>query len=129
LVEEQIRAQLWRVLDKRGQERKKNSTVIKISLRLTIQNVLVNDDFEWDTGVPTCPIAVAKRLTEELNLPGEATVAIATSIVEQLNNVPISPGKASVATSAHLLDTKDLVNNLAHAVTLYRPSQLDGSIN
>ena len=127
LVEGQLRSQLWDIVE--GKRTRNKSNVTKISLRLTVNNVIISDDFDWDTSVPTCPIEFATTMAKELNLPDEAAVAITTSIVEQLNGVPISPGKASTATTAHLLDSRDNVANIAHAVALHRPPNLDRRIN
>lgn len=124
IVEEQLRKQMWNIVQ--GKRRVPKSTIVKISLRLTVNNIIIRDDFDWDTSLPTCPIQFAESMAKDLNLPSEATVAIATSIVEQLNGSVISAGTPSTASTAHLVESRaDAVANLAHAVALQRPPTLD----
>ena len=153
LVEHQLRVQLWEVveryhrMDMDGRQRRQSppgiqstsSTTTRISLRLTVNNISISDDFDWDASVPNmCPIDFANTMACELNLPSEAAVAIATSIVEQLHGVPMSQEKnlvsstaadASSATTAVLLESRDHVANVAHAVACHRPAMLDRAIN
>ena len=144
LVEEQLRVQLWDIINTYGSRdqkpaakshttnnnnNKSGSTITPICLRLAVNNVSISDDFDWDRSVPTCPIVFATTLAQELNAPSEAAVAIATSIVEQLHGIPVSPGKATTtATTAVLLESRDNVANIAHAVALHRPTNLDRNI-
>jgi hypothetical protein len=153
LVEEQLRVQLWDIINNHGNRcqppvpksyttntnndnnnssgsgSSSGSTITPISLRLAVNNVSISDDFDWDRSVPTCPIVFATTLAQELNAPSEAAVAIATSIVEQLHGIPVSPGKATTnVTTAVLLESRDNVANIAHAVALHRPPNLDRTI-
>mmetsp|Transcript_31438 Transcript_31438/g.47938 ORF Transcript_31438/g.47938 Transcript_31438/m.47938 type:complete len:232 (-) Transcript_31438:37-732(-) len=124
-VEEQLRSQIWDILGGGREALEPKENIVKISLRLTVNNVLINDDFDWDTSVPMCPIEFANTMAKELNLPIEAPVVIATSIVEQLNGIKISSGQISTGTSAKIIDSRDQVANLAHVVALHRPAALD----
>lgn len=126
-VEEQLRAQLWNIIE--GKKEKQKESIVKISLRLTVGNVLINDDFEWDTSVPMCPIEFANNMAKELKLPIEAPAVIATSIVEQLYGIKISSGQVSKTTIAKIVDSRDHVANLAHAVAIHRPPILNKSIS
>lgn len=67
-----------------------NTDIIKVNLRMSIHGIMVMDNFDWDTTVPTCPLLVATQLTKDLNLPEDGAVAIATSIIEQLNEAVVS---------------------------------------
>jgi hypothetical protein len=154
LVEHQLRVQLWAVveshhrMDDDGMRPRRQSpsgtqrsspTITHISLRLTVNNISISDDFDWDTSVPNmCPIDFAITMARELNLPSEAAVAIATSIVEQLHGVPMSQeknlvpsstGETTSATTAVLLESRDHIANVAHAVAMHRPAILDQRIN
>jgi hypothetical protein len=130
LVEDQLRPQVWNIVEGRASSAR-SSTVVKISLRLMVNNIMITDDFDWDTSVPTCPIDFSHTMAKELNLPSEAAVAIATSIVEQLNGVPFSPNgnTPSTATKACIVESRENVANMAHVVALHRPSTLDRKIN
>lgn len=129
-VASQIRSQLWNVVSREGKRPPHKRTppepskVHKIKLRLTVNGVAIHDDFDWDTSLQQSPITFAQRMGKDLNLPEEATIAIATSIVEQLNGVKVDPGKPS-STLVALLDPRDQVANIGHTVALHRPSNLD----
>jgi hypothetical protein len=155
LVEHQLRVQLWALVESHhrmdvdrvrprrqspsGSTSSTSPTVTRISLRLTVNNISISDDFDWDTSVPNvCPIDFAMTMARELNLPSEAAVVIATSIVEQLHGVPMSQEKNLVSSStgetasgatAVLLESRDHVANVAHAVATHRPAILDRKIN
>lgn len=131
LVEDQLRPQLWDMVEGKRKIPKtiSNTSIVKISLRLTVNNLSITDDFDWDTTVPSCPIEFANTMVKELNLPQEAAVAIATSIVEQLNGVPMaSIEKPSTATAACLVESRDNVAHVAHVVALHRPPTLDRKV-
>jgi hypothetical protein len=129
LVEDQLRPQVWDIVE--GTRATSTRNMVKISLRLTVNNIMITDDFDWDTSVPTCPIDFSHTMAKELNLPSEAAVAIATSIVEQLNGVTLSPtgNKPSTVTKACIVESRDNVANMAHIVALHRPAALDRKIN
>ena len=75
----------------RPETRPPSSSLVPISIRLLVDNVVVHDDFYWDKNPthPTCPLAFAREMADDLNLPEEGAVAIATTIVEQLYGLAI----------------------------------------
>ena len=118
-VAQQLRPQLWSLVEKTAPE----TRMVQIRLRLCIHGVTINDDFEWDPSVPQCPIAFARQLAKDMNLPEEAPPAIAAAIVEQLHGVSVD-GESTVASAYHV-DPREQVTNISHLAALHRPVQLD----
>jgi hypothetical protein len=107
--------------------------VKKIHIRLVVHGVVIQEDILWDPSVPVSPWEFAKdNLGKELNLPDEAIVAVATTILEQLYDLPMdtSPevvvGMSSVPSNnnkmgAWMMDPKEHVATVAHMVAQHRP--------
>jgi SNF5 / SMARCB1 / INI1 len=132
LVEEQLRLQLWDIFEKKNSRDPGPNAIIKknISLRLNVNNIQITDDFEWDNTVPgMCPLVISQSIARDLNLPSEATIAITTAILEQLHGSPISHKPSeSTMTRASFLESRDHISNVAHAVALHRPKNLEKHI-
>ena len=139
-IADQIRLQLWRLIhpdktkkrppkqSKSGQhalqERKRT---FKIKLRLNIHGLVINDDFLWDRSLNKSPILFAQEMGNDLNLPEEAVVAIATAVTEQINGVQMEPGKGK-ARIVTMADSKERLETVSHTVALHRPTNLDKRI-
>ena len=54
-----------------------------------IDKLVIHEDILWDHHGRVTPFEFAQEMAEELNLPDEATVAIATTILEQLHGLEI----------------------------------------
>ncbi len=54
-----------------------------------IDKLVIHEDILWDHNGRVSPFEFAQEMAEELNLPDEATVAIATTILEQLHGLEI----------------------------------------
>jgi hypothetical protein len=120
-VAEQLRPQLWALLVASCRPFKGKKDMVKIHLRLSINGVNINDDFQWDPNVPDqCPIAFATKLAEDLKLPEDAVPAIATAICEQLCGIQVEG--TPKPTSAFLIDVREQATNVAHVANLHRPS-------
>jgi SNF5 / SMARCB1 / INI1 len=119
-VAQQLRPQMWSILES---EREEKGGMIPIHLRISINGIMISDDFQWDTKVSQCPIAFAQQLAEDMKLPEEAVPAIVTAIVEQLHGLSVE-GSAE-ATSAVMIDPREQVTNISHLAAFQRPAQLD----
>ena len=98
-VEDQLRPQLWKIAtmnpesiafqtkDRKGNN--ESSALVPISIRLMVDCIVVHEDILWDPRGRLSPFEFAQDMAEELNLPDEATVAIATTIIEQLYGLVI----------------------------------------
>ena len=56
-----------------------------------LDRIVVHEDILWDCNGRLSPFEFAQDMAEELNLPEEATVAIATTIIEQLHGLKMDP--------------------------------------
>jgi hypothetical protein len=104
-----------------------------IHIRLVVHGVVIQEDILWDPSVPVSPWEFAKdNLGKELNLPDEAIVATATTILEQLYDLPMdtSPevvvGMSSITSNnnkrgAWMMDPKEHVATVGHMVAQHRP--------
>jgi len=121
-VAQQLRPQLWALVEPSAQPPKDKRDMVKIHLRLCINGVNINDDFQWDPSVPDqCPIAFAQTLAEDLKLPDEAVPAIAIAIVEQLSGIQVEG--TPQPTSAFHVDAREQVANVAHIASFHRPTR------
>jgi hypothetical protein len=133
-IEAQLRPQLQAIaLQSSRLPPLSSAGVKKIHIRLVVHGVVIQEDILWDTSVPVSPWEFARdNLGKELNLPDEAIVAVATTILEQLFDLPMdtSPevvvGMSSVASNntkmgAWMMDPKEHVATVAHMVAQHRP--------
>lgn len=119
-VAQQLRPQLWALLQQSTPDKNVKRDMIKIHLRLSVNGIDISDDFLWDPNVPDqCPVSFARTLAEDLRLPDEAVPAIATAICEQLSGIQVegTPGP----TSATNIDSREQVANVAHVTSFHRP--------
>ena len=120
-VAQQLRPQLWASLLVPSPLKKETKEMVKIHLRLSVNSVNINDDFQWDPNVPDqCPIAFAERLANDLKLPEDAVPAIATAICEQLCGIQVEGSPKP--TSAFLMDAREQGTNVAHVANFHRPT-------
>lgn len=120
-VAEQLRPQLLSLLEPKAPQPERRD-MVKIHLRLSVNGVNINDDFQWDPNVPgQCPIAFAEMLAQDLRLPEEAVPAIATAIVEQLSGITVEGSPKP--TSAFHVDAREQATNLAHIASVHRPGR------
>jgi hypothetical protein len=116
-VEDQLRPQLWRIATKPPEQLAGScsSSPIPISIRLQIDRMVIHEDILWDSSCRLSPLEFARDMAEELNLPDEATVAIATTIVEQLHGLTIDttsdPTLANNATNSTNTSNANTVAN------------------
>lgn len=100
-VEDQLRPQLWKIASnntvacvtppKNSNSDSTTSHLLPISIRLMLDRIVVHEDILWDCNGRLSPFEFAQDMAEELNLPEEATVAIATTIIEQLHGLKMDP--------------------------------------
>lgn len=113
-VAQQLRPQLWSLVNNYESLQKKRE-MVKIHLRLSVNGININDDFQWDPNVPNqCPIAFAQMLARDLKLPDDAVPAIATAIAEQLGGIQVeAPPKSTSAFHVDLREQQANVNQIA----------------
>ena len=154
-VEDQIRPQLWKIASntvacvtptKSSTDNSTTSHLLPISIRLMMDRIVVHEDILWDCNGRLSPFEFAQDMAEELNLPDEAIVAIATTIIEQLHGLkidttpdqslsinvvqnPNNTGSASTTAvasksqrGAWLLDTKDHTAIASQVLAQHRSS-------
>ena len=137
-IEDQLRPQLWNIATGNNlvgcqqtshNDGKKNGSAVPIKIRISVHGVMIKEDIMWDPSVPDySPLDFAQTLGEELNLPEEAVIAVATTIVEQLHGITMedseetssSPSKSGIG--ATYIDQKDHLSNISHIVNLHRPT-------
>jgi hypothetical protein len=66
-----------------------DETLVPISIRLMIDRLVIHEDILWDKYGLVSPFEFARDMAKEMNLPDEATVAIAMTITEQLHGLSI----------------------------------------
>lgn len=155
-IEEQIRPQVWKIItneyhpishvnhqqqqqqgQQQGQSQQRTSTngtnnLIDISIRLVINGIVIHEDIQWDVHVPLSPFEYAKDMGKELNLPEEAIIAIATTILEQIYGLSVtdrtqdeSSGTMSTTTTsrrgAWMLDPKENSATVNQIVAQHKP--------
>ena len=105
-------------------------SIIPIKIRLTVNDVIIKEDIMWDPLVPDyTPLDFAQTLGEELNLPDEAVIAVATTIVEQLHGIKMEESEerpiASISNpgiGATDIESKDHMSNMSIIVSQHRPT-------
>jgi hypothetical protein len=118
LVADQLRPQLLKVFDDMSRKRTNASGVRTIHLHLNTHGVIIQDSFDWDPSIDVSPITFAEQMVSDLNLPEEASVAIATAILEQLHGLEMPSNLQQVTCTE--LDPKEHANTLANVVGFYR---------
>ena len=92
-IEDQLRPQLWKIAEMNQDEkivfRKRDETLIPISIRLMFDRINVHENFLWDKYGRVSPFEFAEDMTNEMNLPDDAIISIAMTIIEQLHGLPI----------------------------------------
>jgi translation initiation factor IF-1 len=80
------------------------SNIIRIKIRLRQENIVVVDEFDYDTSLSglegSDPFSIANGMVEDFNLPPEFAVSIATSIFEQIYGIDIPESVEGVAPGA-----------------------------
>lgn len=70
-------------------------SLVPVRLRVREGNMIVEDEFFYDVSVPPreggCPVAIARGLAEDLNLPSHLAPSIAVAVVEQTRGVGAVP--------------------------------------
>ncbi|KAL3921845.1 MAG: hypothetical protein SGARI_006584 [Bacillariaceae sp.] len=93
-VEEQLRSQLWKIVQGKASIQKmntkaKDSSLIPISIRIIKKQIVVHEDILWDVNGPMTPLEFAHTLAQELNLSDELTVSVLINMLEQLYGLPV----------------------------------------
>lgn len=122
-LEDQLRQQLWRVVDGHVP---KATTTRAISIRLVLHGITIEEDFLWDPQVPLSALEFSEDMVNELKLPDEAVVSIATVILEQIHGLVMDTSVDRSMTTpprkgAWLMETKDYISTIAHIVGQHRP--------
>jgi hypothetical protein len=127
-IEDQLRPQLWAIAS--ADLPKPQDSPTKISIRLAVYGVMMQEDILWDCRVPVSPFDFAREMAKDWKLPDEAMVPIATSILEQLYGLPMDStadplalGPDTARRGAWLLDTKENVAVLGQLVAQHRPEE------
>ena len=146
-IEDQLRPQFWQIAasnnsivnvqksssqpnNKGAGGRRKKDSIIPIKIRLTVNDVIIKEDIMWDPLVPDyTPLDFAQTLGEELNLPDEAVIAVATTIVEQLHGITMEeseerpiPSISNPGIGATDIESKDHMSNMSIIVSQHRPT-------
>mmetsp|Transcript_21715 Transcript_21715/g.45695 ORF Transcript_21715/g.45695 Transcript_21715/m.45695 type:complete len:238 (+) Transcript_21715:94-807(+) len=92
-IEDQLRPQLWKIAEMDQDEkivfRKRDETLIPITIRLMFDRINVHENILWDKYGRLSPFEFAEDMAKELNLPDDAIISIAMTIIEQLHGLPI----------------------------------------
>ena len=92
-VEDQLRPQLWKIATINEDEitiiSKHDDTLVPISIRLMIDRLVIHENILWDKNLLLSPFEFAQDLANEMNLPDEAVIAIAMTIIEQIHGLSI----------------------------------------
>ena len=95
-VEEQIRKQLLvalaadktTLLSRTDVKAENQNNVIHIRIRLRHDNIAITDEFDYDMNISGIdgfdPFTISRNIAEDLKLPSECVISIATSILEQM---------------------------------------------
>ena len=138
-VEDQLRPQLWKIATMNNNNNNNNMIIPKhdkipvpISIRLIYDRVVIHEDILWDPNGIMSPFEFAEDMSNELNLPDEATVGIAITILEQLYGLPIDQTQDPTlvadnttaikpsSTGAWMTDSKEANNTTAQVVAQHR---------
>eukprot|EP00804_Cyclotella_cryptica_P022184 CCRYP_011641-RE/>CCRYP_011641-RE protein AED:0.46 eAED:0.46 QI:0/0/0/1/0/0/2/0/271 len=78
--------------------------IVRIKLRLRQENIVVAEEFDYDINLSglegSDPFSIANSMVEDLKLPREFAVSIATSIVEQIYGIDVPESVDSLAPGA-----------------------------
>ena len=92
-VEDQLRPQLWKIATMNEDDTtmipKHDETLVPISIRLMIDRLVIHENILWDKNGRVSPFEFAQDMANEMNLPDEAIIVIAMTIIEQLHGLPI----------------------------------------
>ena len=120
-VEEQIRKQLLvalaadktTLLSRADVKAENQNNVIHIRIRLRHDNIAITDEFDYDMNISGIdgfdPFTISRNIAEDLKLPSECVISIATSILEQMYglNLPDSAeGPYGKGPAAFIVDVK-----------------------
>lgn len=120
-VEEQIRKQLLvalaadktTLLSRADVKAENQNNVIHIRIRLRHDNIAITDEFDYDMNISGLdgfdPFTISRNVAEDLKLPSECVISIATSILEQMYslNLPDSAeGPHGKVPAAFIVDVK-----------------------
>jgi SNF5 / SMARCB1 / INI1 len=91
-VEDQLRPQLWKIVNGQAtpvgnnsnNKKQKDSHLLPISIRFIFNRLAVHEDILWDVHGPVTPMEFAQDLANELQLPDEAVISILTTMLEQI---------------------------------------------
>ena len=145
-VEDQLRPQLWKIATMNNNNNNDNDNnnnmiipkhdkiPVPISIRLIIDRVVIHEDILWDPNGIVTPFEFAEDMSNELNLPDEATVGVAITILEQLYGLPIDQTQDPTlvadntttstikpsSTGAWMTDSKEATNTTAQVVAQHR---------
>jgi len=92
-IEDQLRPQLWKIVEMNRDDKKPlgkyDETLVPISIRLMFDRINVHENILWDKYGPLSPFEFAEDMAKEMNLPDDAIVSIAMTIIEQLHGLNI----------------------------------------
>lgn len=133
-VEDQLRPQLWKIATMNDNDSNMNISKhvkipVPISIRLIIDRVVIQEDILWDPNGVISPFEFAEDMSKELNLPVEATIGIAITILEQLYGLPIDQTQDPTlvnnttnksSTGAWMIDPKEQASTATQVVAQHR---------
>ncbi|VEU42570.1 unnamed protein product [Pseudo-nitzschia multistriata] len=92
-IEDQLRPQLWRIVEMSNEDQtllgKNGETLIPISIRLLFDRINIHENILWDKHGPLSPFDFAEDMVKEMNLPDDAIISIAMTIIEQLHGLHV----------------------------------------
>jgi len=133
-IENQLRPQLWKIATMNDDDNNMNiSKLVKIpipiSIRLIIDRVVIHEDILWDPNGRISPFEFAEDMSKELNLPDEATIGIAITVLEQIYGLPIDQTQDpslvnditnKSSTGAWMIDPKEQASTATQVVAQHR---------
>jgi len=134
-VEDQLRPQLWKLAtttiastttttaskhnnDDDDDDDEYDETLVPISIRLMIDRLVIHEDILWDNYGRVSPFEFARDMAVEMNLPDEATVAIATTITEQLHGLSIDTTPDSTTLANNIINNNNTSKSFRGAWTM-----------
>jgi len=146
LVEHQLRPQLWHIATQTTPMHRRPphaETLIPIVIRMIVDNkIRIEEEFHWDLHGKISPFEFAEEMARDYQLPDEATVHLATTILEQLYGLSVDPTpekvlppstsqpptpsqsqshtKTTTKTGAWLVPPRDQGATMAHVVAHHR---------
>eukprot|EP00536_Pseudo-nitzschia_multiseries_P009681 jgi/Psemu1/258314/estExt_Genewise1Plus.C_2780007 len=98
-IEDQLRPQLWKIVEMNQDDtimsRKHDETLIPISIRMMFDRINVHENILWDKYGLVSPFEFAEDMANELNLPDDAIISIAMTIIEQLHGLDVDTSSDS----------------------------------